>query len=306
MSSSLRAYMQEVSRHRLLSREDEVRLAKRVEAGAAAKQQLADSTATRTPAERSKLTQQVKAGKKARDRFVTANLRLVIHYAKRMPRTMPLEDMIQEGNIGLIRAVEKFDWRKGFKFSTYASYWIWQAIQRHTSSNSSVIRIPPSAHDQIVAYRKTINKLTSQLTRDPTLDEIAAEMAVPIDEAMKLRVWDQRMRVVSLSSPLAGSDRQDRQLVDTIPDLESTPPDEKAVFNSTVQELRQAMKVLPKPERQLIEHLYPLDGQNTLTGKATLADVCNKWNINRSKGRAMRARAMSQMLHPSAPVNQGR
>src|SRR5712691_1987226 len=172
-------YLRDIGRHALLSKDDETRLAKLIEAGADACRQLQDPDGL-SAASRRALWRTVRARDEAHGTFVQANLRLVVSIAKSYQASgVPLLDLIQDGNLGLIHAVAKFDWRKGFKFSTYATWWIRQSIQRGIANTAHTIRLPVRAAEQLLLARKTWARLGAELRRTPTLGEVAAELELP-------------------------------------------------------------------------------------------------------------------------------
>src|SRR5438552_17767618 len=172
----VRLYLDEIGRHELLTKDDEVRLAQAIEAGRAARAELAEGK--KLPrGRRPELLRAVDAGEAATQTFVNANLRLVVSIAKKYQSTgLPLLDLIQEGNLGLIHAVEKFDWRKGFKFSTYATWWIRQAMQRGVANTARTIRLPAHAGDNLLRLHKVRAQLEAELEREPTVAELANEL----------------------------------------------------------------------------------------------------------------------------------
>ncbi|TMK82364.1 MAG: sigma-70 family RNA polymerase sigma factor, partial [Actinobacteria bacterium] len=177
----VRLYLDEIGRHELLTKDDEVRLAQAIEAGREARAELAQAQKF-ARGQRQQLLRTADAGEEATQTFVNANLRLVVSIAKKYQSTgLPLLDLIQEGNLGLIHAVEKFDWRKGFKFSTYATWWIRQAMQRGVANTARTIRLPIHAGDQLARVQKARDRLEAELGRHPTLAELAAES--DMDEA---------------------------------------------------------------------------------------------------------------------------
>ena len=192
-------YLSDVGRRALLTKDDEARLAKLIEAGADARRQLGDPGGA-SPGRRRALCRTVRAGDDARRRFVEANLRLVVSIARKYQASgVPLDDLVQDGNLGLIRAVAKFDWRKGFKFSTYATWWIRQGIQRGIARTAHTIRLPIRAAEQLLLARKTWARLGAELRRTPTLGEVAAELELPEhDVSVILR---RGIDPVSLSEP---------------------------------------------------------------------------------------------------------
>src|SRR6478672_9859861 len=169
----VRLYLEDVGRHDLLTKDDEVRLSQAIEGGVEARTKL-ETTKKLTPTQRRQLRRSVRLGEEAHRQFVNSNLRLVVSIAKKYQSSgLPLLDIVQEGNLGLIHAVDKFDWRKGFKFSTYSTWWIRQAIQRGIANTSRTIRLPVQAGDQLLKARQAHSRLESQLGRTPTRAEIA-------------------------------------------------------------------------------------------------------------------------------------
>ena len=179
----VRLYLNDIGKHQLLTKDDEARLAQVIEVGRAARAELASAKGLST-ARRRQLRQQVRAGDDANETFVQANLSLVVSIAKKYQSSgLPLLDLIQEGNLGLIHAVEKFDWRRGFKFSTYATWWIRQAISRGIDNSARTVRLPVHAGDEVRRLAKTRERLESDLGRQPTLEELAADMDLTEDRS---------------------------------------------------------------------------------------------------------------------------
>jgi RNA polymerase sigma factor (sigma-70 family) len=191
-------YFSELGRVRLLTAEDEVRLAKAIEAGNGARQRLAAAGA----GDRAELERQVRAGQEAFDHFIAANLRLVVSVAAQFSRrsSLDLGELIQEGNLGLIRAVEKFDWRRGFKFSTYATWWIRQAIQRGVAGSERTIRLPVALHDALVKVRAARARLESEQGREPTIEELAEATNLTVARVRRAMEGDHSM--TSLDRPV--------------------------------------------------------------------------------------------------------
>jgi RNA polymerase primary sigma factor len=175
----VRVYLDEIGRHELLTKDDEARLAQDIDAGRAARAKL-DEPGPIKRSERRKLEETAQRGADARREFIQSNLRLVVSIAKKYQASgLPLLDLVQEGNLGLMHAVEKFDWRKGFKFSTYATWWIRQAIQRGIANTGRTIRLPAHAGDNLLRLHRVRAQLESELEREPTVAELANELDVP-------------------------------------------------------------------------------------------------------------------------------
>ena len=238
----VRLYFTDIGRHALLTKDDEIGLAQRIEAGAEARRQLGGQAAS-TPPGRDELSRRARDGDAARRTFVEANLRLVVSIAKRYRTSgLSLLDLVQEGNLGLLRAVDKFEWRKGFKFSTYATWWIRQAIQRGISNTARTIRLPVHAGDHVVRVRHVRARLEAELQRSPTRSEVAAELDVPEHELTAL--LQHAAAPVSLSEPL--SDDIDGELADIVADRSATSPVDAA-----------AAALLPAEVAKLLAWLTP-------------------------------------------------
>src|ERR1700680_2066439 len=199
----VKLYLRDIGRYPLLTKDDEARLAQAIEAGHEAAAVLADPNSKPTPAKKRELRRIQCAAAAAQQTFVQSNLRLVVSIAKRYQASgMPLLDLVQEGNLGLIHAVEKFDWSKGFKFSTYATWWIRQAIQRGIANTGRTIRLPVHAGDELARLQKTRAKLESELGRGPTLKELSEALDTP--EAKVTELLRHAAEPVSLSELVGG------------------------------------------------------------------------------------------------------
>src|SRR3954467_6625459 len=216
----VRLYLDEIGRHDLLTKDDEARLAQRIELGRAARAEL-DGPEKVPAGRRRELMRQVREGDEATDVFVKANLRLVVSIAKKYQASgLPLLDLVQEGNLGLIHAVEKFDWRKGFKFSTYATWWIRQAIPRGIANTGRTIRLPVHAGDQLTRLRKAQAVLEVKYGRPATQAELAEEMDLPLDKLAE--IFRYARDPLSLAEPLR--EDGDDELGDLVADPTATSP----------------------------------------------------------------------------------
>jgi RNA polymerase sigma factor (sigma-70 family) len=233
-----------------------------------------------------------KEGRDAAEHMIKANLRLVLSMAKKYrARGMPLSDLIQEGNIGLMRAVEKFDYRRGFKFSTYATWWIRQAINRVISDQSRTIRLPVHTVETITKMNNARQKLLQKLGRKPTSDELASEMGVDTDKVDWL-VGVLYAEPVSLDIPI-GDD--DSQLSDFIEDDVSPAPEEQAANSMLRQQFRDILSSLTDRERKIIELRYGLENDQGLT----LKEVGNEFGLTRERIRQIEKEALAKLRHPS-------
>jgi RNA polymerase primary sigma factor len=284
-------YLDEVSDHLLLTAEDEVRLARLIERGRAARAELATRT-NLEPGERLELEELAEAGEEAKLTFIRCNLRLVISIAKRYTgRGLDLLDLIQEGNLGLIRAVEKFDWRRGFKFSTYATWWIRQAISRGLGNHGRTIRLPVHMVDVVRAVADTRQHLTEELRRPPTLQEIADTSGI---EPEKVRVaLEAPADTVSLDRPV-GADGE-AELHEFVADEIGDDPYASILDRVQAAQVRQALQVLTEQERRVITLRFGLEGGEP----ATLADVGRAIGTTRERVRQIESRALAKLRHPS-------
>jgi RNA polymerase sigma factor (sigma-70 family) len=290
----VRLYLEDVGRHDLLTKDDEVRLAQAIEAGVAAQAEL-DAAKKLTPTQRRQLRRAIRGGEEAHREFVNSNLRLVVSIAKKYQSSgLPLLDIVQEGNLGLIHAVDKFDWRKGFKFSTYATWWIRQAIQRGIANSARVIRLPVHAGDMLTALLKMRAQLEGSLGRTPTLAELAAEAELPLDKVVEVLRY--AVDTVSLDEPVR--DDGDAELGDFVEDRNATAPFDAAAVSLLPGEVAKVLKVLDERERTILCLRFGLDGG----GERTLEEVAEYFGLTRERIRQIEARAMSKLRHPSADV----
>jgi RNA polymerase sigma factor (sigma-70 family) len=287
----LQLYLNDIGKHALLTRAEEVRLGALVKEGRAAQAELGRG---RVPVgERPALEEKVRAGEAAAKRFVQANLRLVVSIAKKYQASgVPLLDLIQEGNFGLMHAVERFDPRRGFKFSTYATWWIRQTIARGIANTGRTIRLPVHAGDQLTRLRKAQAMLEVKFGRPPTMAELAEEMDLPLDKLAE--IFRYARDTLSLSEPLR--EDGDDELGDLVADPTALSPFEAAAEALLPEEMARLLEPLDERERTIISLRYGLD-----RGEArTLEEVGETFNLTRERIRQIEARAMSKLRHPSA------
>ncbi len=283
-------YLKEVGRVPLLTAEQEVSLAKRIERGKRAREAMAAGPTTMR--KRLELRTTVEDGWAAREHLITANSRLVISVAKKyMGRGVPFLDLIQEGNIGLIRAAKKFDYRRGHKFSTYATWWIRQAVTRAIADQGRTIRVPVHMGDQINKLLRVSHQLTQRLGRDPSIDELADSLEVtPKKVENMIQV---ARRPLSLETPT--DEEEDSVLGDFIQDEESPAPAELVTLNLLREHLQEVLNMLPPREVRILQLRYGLlDGQSY-----TLEEVGRKMGVTRERVRQIEAQALSRLRHPS-------
>jgi RNA polymerase primary sigma factor len=283
-------YLKEVSRVPLLTADEEVALAQRIERGRMAREELARGNAS--PRRRTELRRLIEDGWSAREHLITANSRLVISVAKKyMGRGVPFLDLIQEGNIGLIRATKKFDYRRGHKFSTYATWWIRQAVTRAIADQGRTIRVPVHMGDQINKLLRVQHQLTQRLGREPSVEELAEALDVPPKKVENM--IQVARRPLSLETPT--DDEEDSVLGDFIEDDEAPPPDDTATYNLLKEHLGEVLNGLPPREVRILQLRYGL-----LDGQAyTLEEVGRKMGVTRERVRQIEAQALSRLRHPT-------
>ncbi|HEX2155024.1 MAG TPA: sigma-70 family RNA polymerase sigma factor [Acidimicrobiia bacterium] len=283
-SEAIRRYLDGIGNYSLLTAEDEVRLAKVMEEGRQAARELEDAV---DPPERARLRAAVTAGDSARREFIQSNLRLVVSIAKRYPSAnLSFLDLIQEGNLGLIRAVEKFEYRKGFKFSTYATWWIRQAITRAIADKSRTIRVPVHMIDTITAVQTAEANLFKRLGRNPTDEEIAEESGV---EAKKVRDAKRLApEPVSIFQPV-GDDTA--VLGDFIEDTETVSAFDLVMLQLNLESLGIVLNRLDDRERRILEMRYGLNGSEP----ATLDEVGREFSVTRERIRQIETRAIEKL-----------
>ncbi|MCR5321594.1 MAG: RNA polymerase sigma factor RpoD [Lachnospiraceae bacterium] len=298
----VRMYLKEIGKVPLLSADDEIILAQKMEAGdkAAAeidekKEKLASAkgkTKEKLEKEIEEMQEAIDAGEYAKQKLAEANLRLVVSIAKRyVGRGMLFLDLIQEGNLGLIKAVEKFDYTKGYKFSTYATWWIRQAITRAIADQARTIRIPVHMVETINKLIRVSRQLLQELGREPSPEEIAAEMKMPVERVREILKISQEP--VSLETPIG--EEEDSHLGDFIQDENVPVPSDAAAFTLLKEQLVEVLDTLTDREQKVLRLRFGLDD-----GRArTLEEVGKEFNVTRERIRQIEAKALRKLRHPS-------
>lgn len=285
-------YLKQIGRVSLLNAEQEVDLSERIEAGLYA-QHLLDTESDQMDFKRKReLKWAANDGRRAKDHLLEANLRLVVSLAKRYTgRGMLFLDLIQEGNLGLIRAVEKFDWKKGFKFSTYATWWIRQAITRAMADQARTIRVPVHMVEVINKLSRVQRQMLQDLGREPTPDELARELDMPVEKVQEVQKYGREP--ISLHTPL-GEDG-DSEFGDLIEDTDAIAPSDAVAFSLLQEQFRQVLETLSPREAGVIKMRYGLeDGQ-----PKTLDDIGRVYGVTRERIRQIESKTMSKLRHPS-------
>ena len=291
----VRMYLKEIGKVDLLTASEEVDLAMKIEAGLKATEELEraeEEGVELTRRERRRLTRVEQVGLDAKDQLIEANLRLVVSIAKRyVGRGMLFLDLIQEGNLGLIRAVEKFDYTKGFKFSTYATWWIRQAITRAIADQARTIRIPVHMVETINKLVRIQRQLLQELGREPTPEEIGEQMDMTAERVREIQKINQEP--VSLETPIG--EEEDSQLGDFIEDHEAVRPDDAAGFSMLQEQLQMVLDGLAERERKVLELRFGLkDGH-----PRTLEEVGREFGVTRERIRQIESKTLAKLRHPS-------
>ncbi len=289
----VRIYLSNIGAYPLLTKDDEVHLAQDIEEGRQAARDLRSKGKGCDQNVKKELLKKVKAGTRAEEAFVQSNLRLVVSIAKKYQASgLPLLDLIQEGNLGLIHAVEKFDWRKGFKFSTYATWWIRQAITRGIANTGRTIRLPVHAGDTLARVQKAQARLELKLGRPATLAELGQEVELPYDKLIEALRF--RGDPLSLSEPLR--EDGDAELGDVVEDRSASSPFDHAATQLLPTEITKLLAPLDEREREILKLRFGLDRGEP----RTLEEVGEYFNLTRERIRQIEARAMSKLRHPSS------
>ena len=294
----VRMYLKEIGKVALLTPEEEVNLAQAMSAGNEAEEKLAELRRQREegqeidPALEAALRKQYRAGETAKQKLAEANLRLVVSIAKRyVGRGMLFLDLIQEGNLGLIKAVEKFDYTKGYKFSTYATWWIRQAITRAIADQARTIRIPVHMVETINKVIRVSRQLLQELGHDPSPEEISEEMNMPVDKVREILKIAQEP--VSLETPIG--EEEDSHLGDFIPDEGASEPSEAASFTLLKEQLVDVLSTLTPREEKVLKLRFGIEDGRT----RTLEEVGKEFNVTRERIRQIEAKALRKLRHPS-------
>jgi len=288
---ALGVYLRDIGRHRLLTAEEEVRLAKQIESGVEADRRLALEKRL-SPAKKRALDRRCRQAGAARETMVRANLRLVISIARRYrPTGIPLVDLIQDGNIGLIRAVKKFDWRRGLKFSTYATWWIRQAVQRGVADRGRTIRLPVHVQEALFRLRRAEAELEAEEGRKATVTEVAENARLTPERVRELQGL--ASATVSLETPV--NRKGEIVLRDLIPDESATEQFDLALSDAGREEILDVLNTLDERERDILELRFGLTGEEP----RTLEEVGERFGLTRERIRQIEQRALTKLRHPS-------
>lgn len=288
----VKMYLKEIGKVNLLTPEEELSLAKRMADGETAKEQLEEIGEEIDEDTKKQIDLLIADGEKAKKSLAEANLRLVVSIAKRyVGRGMLFLDLIQEGNLGLIKAVDKFDYTKGYKFSTYATWWIRQAITRAIADQARTIRIPVHMVETINKLVRVSRQLVQELGREPTPEELAKELNMPVDKVREISKISQEP--VSLETPIG--EEEDSHLGDFIPDEDAPAPSEAASFVLLKEQLGAVLETLSEREAKVLRLHFGLDD-----GRArTLEEVGKEFDVTRERIRQIEAKALRKLRHPS-------
>ena len=292
MTDTLTVYLNEIGKHPLLTKEDEIRLSNQIREGQEASKQM-EASDYRDLDELQKLERRVKRSDRAKEKFILGNLRLVVSVAKKYPITgsLELEDLIQEGNIGLMKAVDKFEYQRGYKFSTYATWWIRQSITRAVADQSRTIRIPVHMVEQINKILRVSRRLVQEKGVEPTSDDIAKELDMDTDKVNEILKASQDP--ISLEAPIG--EEQDLNLADLIEDQNAESPQNSASKNLLKSQIIEVLETLSPRERQVIEYRFGINDSRP----RTLEEVGQTFGVTRERIRQIEAKALRKLRHPT-------
>ena len=291
---TVRQYLNEIGQVPLLTSADEKVLGKAVKDGQAAKSRLEAGKGKLTAADRKRLRDEIKDAEKAKDRMVRANLRLVVSIARRYDRKeLHLSDLIQEGNIGLMHAVDKYDYEKGFKFSTYATWWIRQSMTRAMADQGRNIRIPGHMMEVVNRVQRSERELTAELKRDPTPEEVAASCDITVEKLFEIQQLT--LSTASLDAPI-GVNVDDLTVGETLASPDAADPLNETVQRELVNQIEKSLDGLPERERRIMSMRF---GLGEFIGKQhTLEEVAEKEDITRERVRQIEQKTLARMRHP--------
>ena len=289
-SDAMRQYLNDIGKHDLISAEDERRLGKLIKEGQLAEEKLKAGNAS--VSEKQSLKRAMKAGAEAKDQMVEANLRLVVSIARRYDgKDLQLQDLIQEGNIGLMRAADKYDYEKGFKFSTYATWWIRQAMTRAMADQGRNIRIPTHMMELVNRVQRAERELTSELKGDPSPEDVATRCGLEVDKVLELMQY--AIPTVSLDTPL-GDDGDGGAYGDIIADANAESPITVAERNALIGAVQSELHLLPERDREILIMRFGLeDGR-----PRTLDEVANAFGVTRERIRQIEQKTLARLRHP--------
>ncbi|NDF83276.1 MAG: sigma-70 family RNA polymerase sigma factor [Actinobacteria bacterium] len=291
---TVRQYLNEIGRHDLLTSAEERILGKAVKDGQKAAERLAKKDLRLGAKERRDLKEAVREGEKAKERMVNANLRLVVSIARRYDRKeLHLSDLIQEGNIGLMHAVDKYDYEKGFKFSTYATWWIRQSMTRAMADQGRNIRIPGHMMEIVNRIQRAERELTSELKRDPSPEEVAQRCDISLEKLFEIQQLT--LSTASLDAPV-GVDVDDLTVGETIASTDASDPLDQTISRDLISQVEKSLGDLPERERRIMSMRF---GLGEFTGKQhTLEEVAEKEGITRERVRQIEQKTLARMRHP--------
>ncbi len=291
VNDTVRLYLREIGLVPLLKGEQEVELAKAMEKSDKARQDLIEQALELSDDQRRDLNRLIERGEQAREHLTTANLRLVVSVAKKyIGRGLSLLDLIQEGNVGLIRAVEKFDYKKGYKFSTYATWWIRQAITRAIADQARTIRIPVHMVETINRMMRTSRRLTQEHGREPSDEELAQALELSVEKVRSIRKTS--LEPVSLETPVG--QEEDSQLGDFLPDEKLEAPSDAASHQMLREQVAQVLDQLTERERRVLKLRFGLEDGT----QRTLEEVGKEFGVTRERIRQIEVKALRKLRHP--------